>query len=67
MKRTKPLLSGEYHTHFQLRSYADIIADHVQLEQQMGGFTENETWDMLTRAREYARDGREFIINKSKI
>lgn len=65
-KRTKELLPGKYHTHWNLKSWADIIQEHVNLEQSMGGFTENETWDKSTRAREYAQDGRNFISNKSK-
>lgn len=65
MKKCKKLLPGEYHTHWNLRSYQDIIQDHVNFEQELGGFTENATMSKVERNLCYQEIGREYMTNKT--
>lgn len=64
-RKTKPIQGNDYHSHYILKSYADIIAEHTKLEQSEGTWTENETLSKVDRLKIYRGYGEQFLKSKA--
>lgn len=65
MKKTKILTLGQYHSHHVLLSFADIVQNHVNMEQAGGGFTENATMSKEDLGIYHRQLGKDYQLTKT--